>query len=153
MGARSGRRPAEGGDTGFAPLTINKVRAMNSLSQFSSQTPGHDAAYAVDNSSGTWWEPATNDTRPTLTIDLSPATRFDVVELFTIDSMRLMFNSGGRGGGGGRGGFGAGGRGGGRGGASATPYQYKLEASTDGARLHHRARPKHKYSCPQHALR
>jgi hypothetical protein len=50
--------------------------------------------YAVDNSSGTWWEPATTDTQPTLTIELSPATRFDAVQLFTIDSVRLMFNGG-----------------------------------------------------------
>ena len=73
---------------------------MNALSRFSSEQPGRDAAYAVDNSSGTWWEPAPTDTQPTLTIELSPATRFDAVQLFTIDSVRLMFN-GGRGFGGG----------------------------------------------------
>ena len=50
--------PAKDGDSGSIPVTINKVRAMNALSRFSSQQPGHDAAYAVDNSSGTWWEPS-----------------------------------------------------------------------------------------------
>jgi xylan 1,4-beta-xylosidase len=35
------------------PVTINKVRAMNALSKFSSEQPGRSAAYAVDNSSGT----------------------------------------------------------------------------------------------------
>jgi hypothetical protein len=81
-------------DMSSIPVTINKVRAMNALSKFSSEQPGRFAAYAVDNSSGTWWEPAPNDTMPTLTVELSPATRFDVVQLFTIDAARLMFNSG-----------------------------------------------------------
>ena len=127
---------------------------MNALSRFSSQQPGHDAAYAIDNYSGTWWVPETTDNQPSLTIELSPATAYDVVQLFTIDSMRLMF-SGGRGvGGGGTRRGGAGGRGLGRGGlGSAAPradtepalnetaestrpatnaYQYKIEISNDG---------------------
>jgi xylan 1,4-beta-xylosidase len=120
------------GDSGSIPVSINKVRAMNALSKFSSQQPGHDAAYAVDNSSGTWWEPAPDDAQPTFTLDLGPATRFDVVQLFTIDSLRLMFTGGNR--------FG------GRRGASTTTtnapaasalppitaYQYKIDVSTDG---------------------
>jgi hypothetical protein len=139
------------GDSGSIPVTINKLLAMNALSRFSSQQPGRDAAYAIDNSSGTWWEPDPADTQPSLTIELSPATRFDVVQLFTIDSVRLMFGGGFGGGGLGRGG--AGGRGFGRGGpgtaaptagtepaaaatAAALPptnaYQYKIEVSTDG---------------------
>jgi hypothetical protein len=119
------------GDSGSIPLTINKVHAMNALSRCSSQQPGHDAAYAVDNSSGTWWEPAPTDTQPTLTIELSPATRFDAVQLFTIDSVRLMFNAGRSFGGGRRGGQGAG--------DTSAPepspfnaYQYKIEVSSDG---------------------
>jgi xylan 1,4-beta-xylosidase len=127
------------GDSGSIPLTIGKVRAMNALSRFSSQQPGRDAAYAVDNSSGTWWEPAPTDAQPTLTIELSPATRFDAVQLFTIDSVRLMF-TGGQGFRGGRGGQGAGG-------ASSAPrsvtaqgseppasnaYRYRIEVSLDG---------------------
>ena len=133
--------PAKDGDSGSIPVTINKVRAMNALSKFSSQQPGHDAAYAVDNSSGTWWEPNPTDAQPTLTIELSPATRFDKVQLFTIDSMRLLFTDGGR--------FGFGNRGGVPGaGAAATDtnsaaagtstppatnaYQYNIDVSTDG---------------------
>ena len=85
------------GNSGSIPVTINKMRAMNALSSFSSQQPGRDAAYALDNSSGTWWEPVPTDTMPTLTIELSPATRFDVVQLFNIDAVRLMFNGGRRG--------------------------------------------------------
>jgi xylan 1,4-beta-xylosidase len=83
-------------DSGSVPVTINKVRSMNTQSRFSSQQPGRDAAYAVDNSSGTWWEPNPADAQPTLTVDLGPATRFDVTQLFTIDSVRLMFTGGGR---------------------------------------------------------
>jgi hypothetical protein len=119
--------PAKG-NSGSIPVTINKVRAMNALSKFSSEQPGREAAYAVDNSSGTWWEPTPADSVPALTIELSPATRFDVVQLFNIDAVRLMFN-------GGRRGFG-------RPPAatvSTTPtaqssdtYQYKIEVSMDG---------------------
>ena len=126
--------PAKDGDSGAIPVTINKVRAMNALSKFSSELPGRFAAYAVDNSSGTWWEPSPDDAQPALTLELSPATRFDVVQLFTIDSARLLFTGGGR--------FGA------RGmtpvattnttpaTASALPatsaYQYKIDVSADG---------------------
>lgn len=126
--------PAKDGNSGSIPVSINKVRAMNAQSRFSSQQPGRDAAYAVDNSSGTWWEPSPDDTQPTLTVDLGPATRFDVTQLFTIDSVRLLFTGGGR-------------RFGGQAdttSASATntvpatalpptsAHQYKIEVSTDG---------------------
>jgi len=90
--------PAKDGDSGSIPVTINKLRAMNALSRFSSQQPGRDAAYAIDNSSGTWWEPTPADAQPELTLELSPATRFDRVQLFTIDSARLLFTGGGFGG-------------------------------------------------------
>lgn len=123
--------PAKDGDSGSIPITINKMRAMNALSKFSSQQPGRDAAYAIDNSSGTWWEPSPSDAQPTLTIELSPATRFDVVQLFTIDSMRLMFTGGNR----------LGGRGAAAGtnvtvsassGPATLAFKYKLETSLDG---------------------
>jgi xylan 1,4-beta-xylosidase len=114
------------GSSESIPVTINKIRAMNALSRFSSEQPGRNAAYAVDNSSGTWWEPAPTDTLPTLTVELSPATRFDVVQLFTIDAARLLFNSG-------RWGFGR------RSTATSSTsplltevYQYKIDVSMDG---------------------
>ena len=113
--------PAKG-DSESLPVTINKIRAMNALSEFSSEQPGRYAAYAVDNSSGTIWEPDPGDEQPTLTVELSPATRFDVVQLFTIDGVRLMFNGGGRR-------FG-------RPAANEQPpsyiYKYKIEVSMDG---------------------
>jgi len=114
--------PAKG-NSGSIPVAINKMRAMNALSKFSTEKPGHEAAYAVDNSSGTWWEPAATDSLPSLLIELSPATRFDVVQMFTIDGVRLMFN-------GGRRGFGRPAQGAQQ--SSAEIYQYKIEVSTDG---------------------
>ncbi|MDZ7723894.1 MAG: hypothetical protein U5R06_14075 [candidate division KSB1 bacterium] len=69
---------------------------MNALSSSSSHQPGRDTAYAVDNPSGTWWQPAPADFQPVLTIELSPDTRFDVAQLFTVDGVRLMSNGGRR---------------------------------------------------------
>jgi xylan 1,4-beta-xylosidase len=120
--------PARQGDSGSIALTINKLRAMNAKSSFSSQRTGHEASYAIDNSNGTWWEPAEDDSQPSLTLDLGPATEFDVIQQFTIDSCRIEFTTGG------------GGIGGRRGVAAPQPaanttiaHQYKIEASTDGA--------------------
>jgi xylan 1,4-beta-xylosidase len=83
--------PTRHGDAGSLPLTIGKMRAMNAKSTFSSQRPGRDAAYAVDNSTGTWWEPAEDDRQPSITVDLGPATEFDPIQLFTVDSSRILF--------------------------------------------------------------
>lgn len=101
------------GSSGSIPLTISKMNVMNTESKVSSAQPGRDAAYAMDNNSGTWWTPDTNDTKPTLIIDLSSATTSDVVQLYNIDSYRMLFNRQRR---------------------SKEPvvYQYKIEASVDG---------------------
>jgi xylan 1,4-beta-xylosidase len=121
--------PARRGDSGSIPLTVNKLRAMRAQSTFSSERPGHEAPYAIDNSNGTWWEPAEDDKQPSLTLDLGAATEFDPVQQFTIDSCRIEFITGG-----GRFGFGS------RGQRETTTqpadatiaHQYKIEASTDG---------------------
>jgi len=119
---------ARDGEGGSLPLSVNKLGAMNARGAASRSRPGHEAAYAIDNSNGTWWEPAEDESQPSLTLDLSPATNFDPVQLFTIDSCRILFNTGGRG-------FGA------RGAAPASApqttagapaHQYKIEVSTDG---------------------
>jgi len=103
----------------IVPVTINKMRAMNALSTVSSEQPGFTAAYAVDNYSGTIWKPAADDKKPTLTIELSPATRFDVVQFFTVSSMRIMFGNGE-------------GRGFGMRTTTLPVYKYMLEVSNDG---------------------
>ena len=99
------------------PVTVNKMNAMNALSKFSSQQSGYPAAFAVDNYSGTVWMPEASDKAPSITIELSPATRFDVVQHFTVNSMRVMFS-------GARRGWGM---------PSVPPvYKYRLEVSQDG---------------------
>jgi len=118
--------PARDGDSGSIPLTVDKLRAMNQHGKFSSQRPGHDAAYAVDDSNGTWWEPADDDAQPSLTVDLGSITEFESEQLFAVDSSRIEFLA----------------RGGGRGGAAqpattATPsgttaFRYRIEVSSDG---------------------
>ena len=105
------------------PVTINKVRAMNALSKVSSEQPGFYGSYAVDDFSGTMWMPADDDREPSLLIELSPATRFDVVQLFTVSSVRILFGGMSQRS---QRGFG------GMGGASAQVYKYKLEVSMDG---------------------
>ena len=101
------------------PVTINKMRAMNALSKCSSEQEGWPTAYAVDDYSGTLWRPAADDAQPQLVIELSPATRFDVVQLFQVDGMRILFGSGAR-------------RGFGMRGAALPVYKFKLETSLDG---------------------
>jgi hypothetical protein len=85
--------PARHGDSGSLPLSVGKMRAMNSKSTFSSQRPGRDAAYALDHSTGTWWEPAEDDPRPSITVHLGPATELDPVQSFTVDSSRILFTA------------------------------------------------------------
>ena len=130
--------PVRNGDSGSIAVSINKLRAMHSQSAFSSERPGHEAAYAIDDSNGTVWQPAENDAQPTLTIDLIAPTEFETNQLFEIDSSRLEFAAGG----------GCGGRGA-RGAAGAPPaaapvppaaaapnaitaFRYKIEVSMDG---------------------
>jgi len=128
--------PARDGDSGSIAVSINKARAMHSQSAFSSERPGHEVAYAIDNSNGTVWQPAENDAQPTLTIDLVAPTEFETGQLFAVDSARIEFAAGG--------GFGGGGARGARGAAptpgavaapaasGSTAFRYKIEASTDG---------------------
>ena len=88
--------PYRQGNSGSRPLTIGKMRAMNQRGGSSSERPGHEAAYAVDNSNLTWWEPAEDDTLPTLTVDMGSITEFDVPQFFTVDAVRIEFWTGGR---------------------------------------------------------
>ena len=101
------------------PVTINKMRAMNALSKVSSEQPGFPAAFAVDNYSGTLWMPAADDVQPSLTIELSPATRFDVVQHFSVNGMRVLFGTN-------NGRMFRGPR------VDPPVYQYRLEVSADG---------------------
>ena len=79
------------------PVSINKVAGSDPLSKWSSEKPGYPAAFADDNYSGTVWMPADDDKEPYIMIDLGPATRFDVVQLFKVDAVRIMFTGARRG--------------------------------------------------------
>ena len=103
-------------DTGrkSVQLSVNKA----SRGSFSSEQPGFFAAYAVDDFAGTCWRPLPTDKEPTLMLDLSPAVDINVIDLFDVDGLRIMFASGGRSI---------------IGGSRILPvYKYKLEGSMDG---------------------
>jgi xylan 1,4-beta-xylosidase len=130
------------GNSGSIPLSVNKARVNNSHSAISSERSGHEAAYAVDNSNGTWWEPEQGDAQPSLTLDLGPGNEYDPPQSFTVDSSRIIFYAGRGGMGGGR----AGAPGALSGATAGTPtappaaapagsviaHQFKIEASKDG---------------------
>jgi len=126
------------GDSGSLPVSVNKMRPMHTQSTVSSERPGHEAAYAIDDSNGTSWQPADNDKQPTLTIDLVAPTEFEKTQFFQIDSARIEFSTGpGFGGGRGR----AGAPGATPAPASAPPavaaggsitFRYTIETSLDG---------------------
>ena len=116
--------PGKNGDSGSVPLTIGKLQNMHQQGKVSSQRTGHEGSYAIDNSNGTWWEPAEDDAQPSLTIDMGCVTEFATEQLFTVDSSRIEFMTR---------------RGGGRGAPAASQqptgspaFRYRIEASLDG---------------------
>jgi len=91
------------------PLSVNQTRY-----RASSEAPGRDAQYALDNYTRTWWEASADDPQPSLMVDLS-IPGFD--ETFTITASRILF---------------AANRLKGSEGIVPGPYQYRIEASSDG---------------------
>lgn len=79
--------PARDGDSGSLPLTFAKARSMI----VSSERPGRDAAYALDNYNGTWWSPEESDKAPSMTLDLLAIPPFE--KMYTIDSSRIQFQA------------------------------------------------------------
>ena len=73
------------------PVSINKIPGSDALSKCSSEKPGYPIAFIDDNFSGTVWMPADDDKEPYVMIDLGPATVWDVVQLFKVDAVRIMF--------------------------------------------------------------
>ena len=120
--------PARNGDSGSIPLSVNKLRNTGQLGGFSSERPGREAAYAVDDSNGNWWEPAESDAQPTLTVDLGSGTQWDPEQFFTVHSSRIEFLARGDGGGQGR----AGGRSEAPAPNQTKAFRYKIELSADG---------------------
>ena len=99
------------------PVTINKATPRyKSLSKSSSAKEGYPAAFAADNFSGTVWMPADDDKEPYILFDLGGATEWDVIQLFKVDAVRLMFTGTRRG----------------RGVAATYPvFKFKVETSMD----------------------
>jgi hypothetical protein len=57
----------------------------------SSSAPGRDPSYAFDNNVRTWWQPAQNDTAPSLTLDLGCRNPTDANQEFLVSSARILF--------------------------------------------------------------
>jgi len=74
-------KPWEDNDSGSYPLSEDKNYSV------SSEAPGRNAPYAVDNNNRTWWAPAENDTEPWLTLDLGAESR----QMYIVDSARILF--------------------------------------------------------------
>lgn len=104
-------KPWQDNDSGSLPLTEDKSYTV------SSEAPGHDAPYAFDGSTRTWWAPAESDAQPWLILNLGSAQPEDPVQEFVIDSSRILFTipSGGSGET-----------------VGAGPRQYRIEVSSDG---------------------
>jgi xylan 1,4-beta-xylosidase len=81
------RDPVRDGDSGSVPLTLGKIRNLVA----SSNARGRDPAYALDDSNGTWWEPAEGDAQPSMTVDLLQIAPFD--RPYTVDSSRIIFTA------------------------------------------------------------
>ena len=73
--------PWKENDSGSIPLSEDKNYTV------SSEAPGRDAPYAVDNNSRTWWAPAEDDDEPWVIFDLGSASE----QQYIIDSARLLF--------------------------------------------------------------
>jgi beta-xylosidase len=74
-------KPWEDNASGSIPLSEDKNYTV------SSEAPGRNAPYAVDNNTRTWWAPAKNDTEPQLTLDLGAESR----QMYVVDSARILF--------------------------------------------------------------
>ena len=85
------------GDSGSIIVSVGKINngsggGTTRMKAASTETPGHGADAALDNSTATWWEPDPSDEQPTLTMNLSPAVDRDRIQTFTIDGIRILFN-------------------------------------------------------------
>ena len=75
-------RPAEGNGSGSIPLSEDKVYVA------SSEAPGRNAPYALDNNARTWWAPSQNDTARWLQVDLGAGE----AQSYAVDSARILFS-------------------------------------------------------------
>jgi xylan 1,4-beta-xylosidase len=76
--------PWEDNDSGSYPLSEDKNYTV------SSEAPGRNAPYAVDNNNRTWWAPAKNDKERWLALDLGAESRL-YRQMYIVDSARILF--------------------------------------------------------------
>lgn len=78
--------PWQDNASGVIPVSEDKSYRV------SSEAPGRNAPYAIDNNARTWWIPAAEDTKPWLTLDLSSATEVDPIQTYVVDAVRILFS-------------------------------------------------------------
>jgi xylan 1,4-beta-xylosidase len=74
-------KPWENNASGSYPLSEDKNYTV------SSEAPGRNSPYAVDNNNRTWWAPAKDDETPWLTLDLGAESS----QVYIVDSARILF--------------------------------------------------------------
>ncbi len=74
-------RPWESNGSGSIPLSEDKVYLA------SSEAPGRNAPYALDNSARTWWAPAPQDVERWLQVDLGAGE----AQSYIVDAARILF--------------------------------------------------------------
>jgi xylan 1,4-beta-xylosidase len=74
-------RPWEDNDSSSYPLSEDKNYTV------SSEAPGRNAPYAMDNNNRTWWAPVKGDKEPWLTLDLGAESK----QMYIVDSARILF--------------------------------------------------------------
>ena len=81
------------------PVSIGKIARgrLGGKPGVSSEQPGFYSSYAVDDYSGTIWKPDPSDKEPCLTFDLSTADGINVIDLFDVDGLRIIFGNNERG--------------------------------------------------------
>ena len=72
----------------IAPITVSINRYSWTAT---SAAPGRDPSYAFDNNVRTWWQPAENDSTPSLTLDLGCRNPTDTNQEFLVNSTRVLF--------------------------------------------------------------
>jgi len=73
-------RPEQDNDSGVIPLSEDKSYSV------SSEAPGRNAPYALDNNNRTWWAPVENDAEPWMLLTLGESS-----QEYIVDSARILF--------------------------------------------------------------
>lgn len=76
------------------PISIGKAGRSRLPGQApATEQPGFYVSYGFDNYSGTIWKPDPSDKTPSVIIDLSTADGINVIDLFDVDGLRIIFGN------------------------------------------------------------